>query len=65
MSVKLYLVGDQNSPKTNSWLAMTNCEAEALNLLNTLEGASCTKCIDVPPARRRNGKATRTQNKGR
>lgn len=65
MVTKLWLVGDKNATKTNSWLAMTNDEAEAQRLLETLDGATCTKSIDVPPARRRHGKAKSTTNKGR
>ena len=44
---KVYLVGTEESPKTNQWLAMTNSEAEAKNLLETLEGATTFKTIEV------------------
>jgi hypothetical protein len=46
-AVEVYLVGDEDSPKTNSWLAMTNSKTEALNLLETLEGACTYKSITV------------------
>jgi hypothetical protein len=44
---KIYLVGDDNAPKTNSWLAMTNSAEEAARLLEELEGASRMKTIEV------------------
>ena len=47
MSVKLYLIGDENAPKNNSWLAMTNSADEAARLLEELEGAARMKPITV------------------
>jgi hypothetical protein len=47
MSVKVYLVGDENAPKTNSWLAMTNSADEAARLLEELDGAARMKTITV------------------
>jgi hypothetical protein len=45
--IKLYLVGDESSPKSNSWLAMTNSPEEATRLLDELEGACTYKSITV------------------
>ena len=44
---KVYLVGTEESPKTNQWLAMTNDKEEAAKLLESLEGACRMKAIDV------------------
>lgn len=45
--IKLYLVGDKESEKTNSWLAMTNDIAQAQYLIETIEAATSLKIIDV------------------
>ena len=47
MSVKLYLIGDENAPKNNSWMAMTNSAEEAARLLEELDGAARMKTITV------------------
>lgn len=44
---KVYLVGTEESPKTNFWLAVTNDKEEAAKLLESLEGACRMKAIDV------------------
>ena len=44
---EIYLVGTEESPKTNQWLAMTNSLEEVENLLETLEGATTFKTIEV------------------
>jgi len=44
---EVYLVGSEESPKTNQWLAMTNNMDEVENLLETLEGATTFKTIEV------------------
>ena len=46
-AVKVYLVGDKNSEKTNSWLAMTNCANKAAELLAEMEGATSLRIINV------------------
>ncbi len=51
MTSKVWVVGDESSPKTNQWLAMTNNKDEAEKLLTTLEGASTLKEVDVRPPR--------------
>lgn len=45
--IKLYLVGNDESEKTNSWLAMTNDIRQAQNLIENMEGATALKIIDV------------------
>lgn len=45
--VKLYLIGDSKAEETNSWLAMTNDMGDAQALLESLEGATSLKIIDV------------------
>jgi hypothetical protein len=37
----LYYVGHKNSVANNSWLAVTNNEAEANSILKTIKGATC------------------------
>ena len=44
--VRLYLIGDENSKKTNSWLAMTNNEETAEVLMKEIEGASTIKMLE-------------------
>jgi len=44
---EIYLVGSEESLKTNQWLAMTNNMDEVENLLETLEGATTFKTIEV------------------
>jgi hypothetical protein len=53
MSTKVYLVGDKDSLKTNSWLAMTNCLDEVEHLMETLPNATQNKEIEVKPPRSR------------
>lgn len=50
---EIFLVGDKDSEKKNSWLAMTNNQEEATKLLGTLEGATCMKTVEVKPSRRK------------
>lgn len=45
--VKLYLIGDQSSPSTNSWLAMTNDSKQIPELLESIPGACTYKSIIV------------------
>ena len=47
MSVKVYLVGDEDSPKTNSWLAMTNSIEEANRLMEEMGDTCSFKSITV------------------
>jgi hypothetical protein len=42
----LYLVGNEESAKANSWWAMTNSESKAQELLGTLEGATTIKAFE-------------------
>lgn len=51
MSVKVYLVGDENAPKTNSWQAMTNNWSEAERLLKELGPTYTHKVVEVKPPR--------------
>lgn len=48
----IYLVGDKDSEKRNSWLAMTNCEQRAKELLAELGGV-VIKPLEVPPPKRK------------
>lgn len=52
MSTKVYLVGDDNSPKTNQWLAMTNCPDEAARIMGEIEEACRIKPITVNKKRK-------------
>jgi hypothetical protein len=45
--IKIYLIGDIDSPKNNSWLAMTNDIKQVEILLDTLEDACTYKSIRV------------------
>jgi hypothetical protein len=47
MSNKVYLIGDENAPENNSWMAMTNSAEEAARLLEELDGAARMKTITV------------------
>ena len=50
---EVYLVGDDKSPETNQWLAMTNSTVERDRLMVELGGVT-TKVVQVgPPPRRR------------
>lgn len=51
MSIKVYLVGDEKAPKTNSWEAMTNNWSEAERLLKELGPTSTHKVVEVKPSR--------------
>jgi len=50
----IYLVGDQNSPKTNSWLHMTNSEAKAKELVSAIPNGVVKEQPVKPPKRRKN-----------
>jgi hypothetical protein len=50
MAVKIYLIGDIDSPKNNNWLAMTNDMEQVAILLDTLEGACTYKSVRVQEA---------------
>lgn len=53
MKTEVYLVGNDESPQNNQWLAMTNCPASRDRLMVEL-GATTTKVVQVgPPPRRR------------
>lgn len=53
MKTEVYLVGNNESPQNNQWLAMTNSTAERDRLMVEL-GGTTTKVIQVgPPPRRR------------
>jgi len=47
MSVKVYLVGDKNAPKTNSWEHMTNSWAAAEQLKAALGPTAAHKVVNV------------------
>ena len=49
MTNKIYLVGDKDAPKTNSWEAMTNNWAEAERLLKDMGVGSTHKVVNVTP----------------
>lgn len=55
-STFIHLVGDKDSPKTNSWLAMCADEEAAQEALETIEGATTTKVVEVKPYRPRRNK---------
>jgi hypothetical protein len=50
---KVYVVGDKNAPKTNSWDSMTNSLEEAERLVKELGPQATMKEVKVPPPRRR------------
>jgi len=50
----LYLVGDDESAKNNSWWAMTNSQEKAADLLVELPGATQIKAF-VPKEAKKNG----------
>ncbi len=56
MTTLVHLVGDKDSSKTNSWLAMTNSLKEAERLVGTMAGATSVKTIEVKPPRYRGRK---------
>lgn len=43
---KIYLVGDETSPKTNNWLQVTNCLKTAEKALEAIKGGTL-KCVNV------------------
>ena len=45
----VYVVGPEEALKTNQWLAMTDSLKEAYRLLETLEGATTMKEVEVKP----------------
>ena len=45
----IYLVGDEKSPKTNSWLAMCASQEAAAEFAATLEGPVSHKTVEVRP----------------
>jgi hypothetical protein len=51
MSTKIYLVGDQEAPKTNRWEAMTNNWDEASRLKTDLGPTATHKVVMVEPKR--------------
>ena len=55
MTVKIYLVGDKDAPKTNSWEAMTNNWNEASRLKTELGPTATHKVVTVEPPRKRRG----------
>lgn len=52
----IYLVGNQDSPKTNSWLHMTNSATKAQELADAIEGGVVREKVVRPPKRRKGGK---------
>ena len=48
---KVYLVGDKNAPKTNSWASMTNSWEAAEKLLKDMGPTATHKVLDVQPPR--------------
>jgi hypothetical protein len=46
----VYVVGPEEALKTNQWLAMTNSHEEAYKLLETLDGATTIKEVEVRPS---------------
>jgi hypothetical protein len=51
MSTKVYLVGDELSPKTNQWLSMTNNWIEAERLKAELGPKATHKVVEVKERR--------------
>jgi hypothetical protein len=51
MSTKIYLVGDQEAPKTNRWEAMTNNWDEASRLKTEMGPTATHKVVMVEPKR--------------
>ena len=45
----VYVVGPEEALKTNQWLAMTDSLKEAYRLIETLEGATTIKEVEVKP----------------
>ena len=56
MTNKVYLVGDENSPKTNQWLSMTNSLEEAERLMAEQGHTATMREVAVPPSRSKGGK---------
>jgi len=50
---KLWLVGDKNATKKNSWAAMTNSEEEAQRILKEDATLTTIKVIEAPQGRRK------------
>lgn len=48
---KVYLVGNERSPNTNQWLAMTNNWSEAERLKAEIGPTATHKVVLVPPKR--------------
>ncbi len=53
MTTKIYLVGGAESPKTNSWAAMTNNWVEAERLKGEIGPSATHKVVVVPPKAKR------------
>ena len=51
MTTKVYLVGDKDAPKTNSWKAMTNNWSEAERLKAEMGPTATHKVVEVKPQR--------------
>ena len=49
---KVYLVGDKDSPKANSWLAMTNNWGEAERLMKEIGPEATHKVVIPKPPRK-------------
>ncbi len=56
MTTLVHLVGDKDSSKTNSWLAMTNSLKAAEMLVEDMAEATLVKTIEVKPPRYRGKK---------
>lgn len=52
---KVYVVGDDNSPKTNQWQFMTACR-ETAEAEKTARGLTQIKEVDIRPRRGRRGR---------
>ena len=50
MKTKVYLIGDKDAVKNNSYDAMTNCLNEAERLVSEIQGG-LVKTIEVSPKR--------------
>jgi hypothetical protein len=46
---KVYLVGDETAPRTNSWLQVTNCLKTAEQSLAAIRGGTL-KCVLASPS---------------
>jgi hypothetical protein len=55
MTTSIFLVGNKEAPKTNSWEYMTNDKEQVEVLLNEPEMAVWKEVIVQPPKRRRRG----------